>query len=377
MSRARDNANLGAQAGSGLDASDITSGALPVGVTGGSGLNALSASNLSAGTVPDARFPATLPAASGTNLTALPADELSGTITSGTQDAITRLGTVTTGTIGGSSVVNTSGAITTTAVGGFTSVGIDDNANALAMTIDASENVGIGVTVPASRLHISGSNNTLSSLTLTNTAPDPDNVWSFVPVYNVGDLVIRDDDVDRMKIDSSGDVTVSTGDLIFGTAGKGVVLGATTNVDANTLDDYEEGTWTPVWSSDNASALPTTSSISSNDGHYTKIGQCVILRWYLYATINTIGSGSLLVGGLPFAPGCSTTVDNHGMGVHVSTSYPYIPNGRHPRIYSSQSKFGWLGNTSAGAGWAWETTSALVATNVSMTNGTLVYFTQS
>ena len=41
MSRARDNANLGAQAGSGLDASDITSGVLPVGVTGGSGLTAL------------------------------------------------------------------------------------------------------------------------------------------------------------------------------------------------------------------------------------------------------------------------------------------------------------------------------------------------
>ena len=45
MSRARDNANLGTQAGSGLDASDITTGVLPVGVTGGSGLNALSASS--------------------------------------------------------------------------------------------------------------------------------------------------------------------------------------------------------------------------------------------------------------------------------------------------------------------------------------------
>jgi len=78
MTRARDNANLGVQAGSGLDASDITTGVLPVGVTGGSGLNALgtigsgtlssgvtggsglnalSASNLSAGTVADARMP--------------------------------------------------------------------------------------------------------------------------------------------------------------------------------------------------------------------------------------------------------------------------------------------------------------------------------
>ena len=41
MSRARDLANLGTQAGSGLDASDITTGVLPVGVTGGSGLTAL------------------------------------------------------------------------------------------------------------------------------------------------------------------------------------------------------------------------------------------------------------------------------------------------------------------------------------------------
>jgi hypothetical protein len=41
MTRARDMANLGSQAGSGLDASDITSGVLPSGVTGGSGLTAL------------------------------------------------------------------------------------------------------------------------------------------------------------------------------------------------------------------------------------------------------------------------------------------------------------------------------------------------
>lgn len=46
----------------------------------GSGLTALNASQLSSGTVPDARFPATLPAVSGANLTALPAAQLTGTI---------------------------------------------------------------------------------------------------------------------------------------------------------------------------------------------------------------------------------------------------------------------------------------------------------
>ena len=44
--------------------------------------------------------------------------------------------------------ISTSGAITTT--GAFTSIGIDDNSNALAITIDSSENVGIGITTPSS-----------------------------------------------------------------------------------------------------------------------------------------------------------------------------------------------------------------------------------
>lgn len=47
----------------------------------GSGLTAMSATQLTSGTVPDARFPATLPAASGANLTALNATQLtSGTV---------------------------------------------------------------------------------------------------------------------------------------------------------------------------------------------------------------------------------------------------------------------------------------------------------
>jgi hypothetical protein len=51
---------------------------------GGSGITALNASNLASGTVPDARFPATLPAVSGVNLTALDASNLaSGTIPNG------------------------------------------------------------------------------------------------------------------------------------------------------------------------------------------------------------------------------------------------------------------------------------------------------
>ena len=74
------------------------------------------------------------------------ADEVSGDKVSG--------GTIGAGTIGGTSVINTSGAITTT--GNFTSVGIDDNADANAITIDSSENVGIGsdASTPIGKLHV-------------------------------------------------------------------------------------------------------------------------------------------------------------------------------------------------------------------------------
>ena len=51
-------------------------------------LTQLSATNLTSGTVPDARFPATLPAASGANLTSLPAANLTGTLPDATFPAV-------------------------------------------------------------------------------------------------------------------------------------------------------------------------------------------------------------------------------------------------------------------------------------------------
>src|SRR5210317_745615 len=47
--------------------------------------------------------------------------------------------------------ISTSGNITTT--GAFTSTGIDDNATSTAITIDSSENVGIGTASPTGRIH--------------------------------------------------------------------------------------------------------------------------------------------------------------------------------------------------------------------------------
>ena len=95
---------------------------------------------------------------------------------------------------------------------------------------------------------------------------------------------------------SSTDVTVSSGDLLFGTAAKGVCLGVTSNTDSNTLEDYEEGTWTPAY----AAASGTITSHSNSSGFYTKVGRMVYIQGYVSYQSDSSASGTITVTGLPF-----------------------------------------------------------------------------
>ena len=65
------------------------------------------------------------------------------------------------------------------------------------------------------------------------------------------------------------------------TASAGVAVGGTGS--ANTLDDYEEGTWTPLFK---ATSSNPTISYDTQLGFYTKIGNFVFLTFAL--EINTI-----------------------------------------------------------------------------------------
>jgi len=114
-----------------------TTGAVQAGTLSGSGsaITSLNAGNLASGTIPDARFPSTLPAISGANLTNLDADELaSGTVPSarisGSYSGITGVGTISTGTWQG-------GAIADTYLGTISSSGKVSNS---ATTADSANN---------------------------------------------------------------------------------------------------------------------------------------------------------------------------------------------------------------------------------------------
>ena len=80
----------------------------------------------------------------------------------------------------------------------------------------------------------------------------------------------------------------------------GVYLGGTGA--ANKLDDYEEGTWTPVISDATTGGnLGTTSGVSGYDRSYTKIGSLVNVRCRIINMNTTgMGLGNIYIQGLPF-----------------------------------------------------------------------------
>ena len=101
---------------------------------------------------------------------------------------------------------------------------------------------------------------------------------------------------------STGDITVSLGNLVMGTSGKGIdfsaVTGGTGTATANVLNDYEEGTWTPVL---RGSSVAGSYSFSFGVGKYTKIGRLVMVNVsFVDVTEITTGTGVIQITGLPF-----------------------------------------------------------------------------
>ena len=124
---------------------------------------------------------------------------------------------------------------------------------------------------------------------------------------------------ERLRITSGGDVEVKTGDLIFGTAGKGICLGVTSNTDANTLADYEEGTWVPNPIFGSTDAGETIDANGGNAGTYTKIGQVVYCHFTTnFSNRSGSASGVFKLDGLPFAISANNWNEDGGQ-IHYFT----------------------------------------------------------
>lgn len=103
----------------------------------------------------------------------------------------------------------------------------------------------------------------------------------------------------------TGDQTIINGNLVIGTAGKGIDFSADPSAPGMTselLDDYEEGTWTPTWEGNTVAGTITASTLSAT---YTKVGRVVHVQVYAIFSVAVAGSGYLKAT-LPFNKASNT-----------------------------------------------------------------------
>jgi hypothetical protein len=257
-------------------------------------------------------------------------------------------------------------------------------ANTAALTIDASQNVGIGTASPSSRLHVTSSAAGSYSAIIYNTSATGQGLTvrggstSSQDAFNVQTY---DGNTSLLSVQAGGNVGIGTasptekltvnGNIKLGTSGTNWIYGPSTtgrsiysnsdssayivaygsaygssldsvlqltagtsstamlnatgsfslagatrtangtgitfpaaqsaSTNANTLDDYEEGTWTPAYGA-------TFSSITygASFGAYTKIGNLVTVWGSINVTAVSGGSGALTITGLPFTVGANS-----------------------------------------------------------------------
>mgnify|MGYP003116064482 CR=1 FL=1 len=183
-----------------------------------------------------------------------------------------------------------------------------------------------------------------TSLTL-GTSGDTVNIPSGVTIANAGTAtgfgVSLANGVDNRVITSSSatalngeanltfdgtDLTLGTGNIVFGTASKGVYLGVTAATASNLLDDYEEGTFTPTWITSGGNLSPSGSvTPASTSGKYTKIGDLVTVQFITGLFSVTGTSGSYQITNLPFATNSAQpavgAVREYGQTGHLGYCY--------------------------------------------------------
>jgi len=154
----------------------------------------------------------------------------------------------------------------------------------------------VAASVPAF-LSVAGSPITSSgtlAITLSGTA---------LPVLNGGTGVTTSTGTGNTVLSAaptlSGDVNLSTGNLVIGTSGKGIDFSITSHpagMTSELLADYEEGTWTPDIVNNGS-----TSTWATKTGYYTRVGNQVTM-WFLCDSGNSGTAGTeLRLSGFPYA----------------------------------------------------------------------------
>jgi hypothetical protein len=109
-------------------------------------------------------------------------------------------------------------------------------------------------------------------------------------------------------------LTLSGGQLVFP-----ATQAVSTN--ANTLDDYEEGTWTPVLGGVTSASGQT---YSTQAGYYQKVGRWVHVSGVVALTAKGTNSGNIGITGLPFQPDINSGAVAVGYWASLTTAVSHL-----------------------------------------------------
>ena len=137
----------------------------------------------------------------------------------------------------------------------------------------------------------------------------------------------------QIHLQSSGGTVHSPQGIIFGTE----------TTAAHTLDDYEEGSWTPVATT---SASNSTINVTVNFAKYIKVGGLVHVSCYLSLDIDAVGTGAAMLTGLPFT---ATSGQGYNLGIvaHATAVASSATHGISAYVTNGQSNIRMVGVTDA------------------------------
>lgn len=211
------------------------------------------------------------------------------------------------GTKGDYYVVSVAG---TTTLDGISNWGIGDWA---VFNGSAWQRVEGGADLNGVNLSVSGTS-TLSGLT-ASTALALNSQKEVVSVANTGsgnNVLATSPSIATPTL--TGDVQISTGNLVVGTAGKGIDFSATPQAPgalSELLADYERGSWTPN--------VGGNATYYVQEGYYIKVGELVYIWGKI--VINVLGTGSTqILSGLPFTSVSSIFATTHSVPVNYFNS---------------------------------------------------------
>jgi len=286
------------------------------------------------------------------------------------------------------------GAVVINETGANVDFRVEGDSDQNLLVVDASaDRVGINIGTPAAKFDIVGAYDanapSTSSLPILRVNEGGAvSLWVSGQAYTGAWIqAIQDDGTNNLKqltlqplgslvkVGGASDLDISNGNLIVGTAAKGIDFSANTGAAGETsslLDWYEEGTWTPSMTF----ATPGDFALGTpivQIGKYTRIGRMVTCNFSLVTTPTwTTASGYLKITGLPFTS-ASGAASGYGCATFTNVTKANYTN----YIYETEpaDTFAYLTGSANNGGAASSVVAADMTTGVqTVLSGCIVYF---